>query len=136
LSDGAAQMGLWSSFSVSVLLSAYLAYLYGYFPQSRRRVFKQALKQLAKLGEGDMAQALTVAHKAFNKLNRQPLFQHQLADFYHQHSDYQRINQPLEWFFAYSYRYFFSGKQAVTPQHLEKIRELLEQCRKIERGAL
>jgi len=136
LSDGAAQMGLWSSFSVSVLLSAYLAYLYGYFPQSRRRVFKQALKQLAKLGEGDMAQALTVAHKAFNKLNRQPLFQHQLADFYRRHAEYQRINQPLEWFFAYSYHYFFSGKQAATPQHLEKIRELLAQCRKIERGAL
>ncbi|MDD5114083.1 MAG: nonribosomal peptide synthetase MxaA, partial [Methylobacter sp.] len=95
LSDSAAQMGLWSSFSVSVLLGTYLAYLYGYFPQSRRRVFKQALKQLATLSETDMAQALTIAHKAFNKLNRQPLFQHQLTDFYRQHSDYQRINKPL-----------------------------------------
>jgi len=136
LPDSAAQMGLWSSFSVSILLGAYLAYLYGYFPQSRRRVFKQALKQLAKLSEGDMAQVLTIAHKAFNKLNRQPLFQHQLADFYRQHSDYQRINKPLEWFFDYSYHYFFSGKQPATAEHLEKIRELLEQCRKIERGAL
>lgn len=136
LSDSTAQMGLWSSCSVSVLLGAYLAYLYGYFPQSRRRVFKQALKQFAKLNEGDMAQALTVAHQAFNKLNSQPLFQHQLADFYTRHSEYQRINQSLAWFFDYSYHYFFSGQQTVTHEHLEKIRELLEQCRKIERGAL
>jgi len=136
LSDSAAQMGLWSSFSASVLLGAYLVYLYGYFPQSRRRVFKQALKQLAKLGEGDMAQALTIVHKAFNKLNRQPLFQHQLADFYRRHAEYQRINQSLDWFFDYSYHYFFSVKQTATHEHLEKIRKLLEQCRKIERGAL
>jgi len=136
LSDSAAQMGLWSSFSVSALLGAYLAYLYGYFPQSRRRVFKQALKQLAKLSETDMAQALTVVHKAFNKLNKQPLFQHQLADFYRRHTEYQRINQPLEWFFEYSYHYFFSGKQPATAEHLQKIRELLAQCRQIERGAL
>jgi len=127
---------LWSSFSVSVLLGVYLAYLYGYFPQSRRRVFKQALIQLATLGEGDMAQALTIAHKAFNKLNHQPLFQHQLADFYRRHTEYQRINQPLEWFFEYSYHYFFSGKQPATAEHLQKIRELLVQCRQIERGAL
>jgi len=136
LSDASARIGLWSSVFSSLLLGVYLAYCYGYFPQSRRRLFKQALKQLSRLGEGDMAQALAVVHHALNQLNRQPLFQHQLDDFYRRQPEYRSIKKSLEWFFDASYRYFFTDNKQSTPQDFAKLRELCEQCRKIERGGL
>jgi len=68
-----------ASLSVAVPIAAYLAYLYGCFPNRlRRTVFKRALRKLAGLSKADMEQALTLVHHALNSLNGQPLFSNRL----------------------------------------------------------
>jgi len=136
LTDTQDLYGLAASLSATVLIAAYLAYLYGYFPaMSRRTVFKRALRKLAGLSKTDMAQALTLVHQALNSLNGQPLFANRLSDFYRRNPQYRQLNAQLLWFFTYSNRYFFSDGMIVVAQDLQQLKDLCEQCRKIERGS-
>ncbi|MDI1277696.1 nonribosomal peptide synthetase MxaA [Methylobacter sp.] len=128
--------GLAASLSVAVLIAAYLAYLYGCFPcMPRRTLFKRTLRKLAGLSKTDMEQALTIVHRALNNLNGQPLFANRLGEFYRRNPQYLQINAQLLWFFTYSNRYFFSDGMIVVAQDLQQLKDLCEQCRKIERGS-
>ncbi|MGR9015025.1 MAG: nonribosomal peptide synthetase MxaA [Gammaproteobacteria bacterium] len=136
LTDTPALYGLAASLSVAVLIAAYLAYLYGCYPNMlRRTLFKQALRKLAGLSEADMEQALTVVHQALNSLNGQPLFLNRLGEFYRRNPEYLQINFQLAWFFNYSNRYFFSDGMIAVAQDLQQLKDFCEQCRKIERGS-
>lgn len=136
LTDTQALYGLVAGLSVAALTAAYLAYLYGCFPNMpRRTVFKRALRKLAGLSKADMAQALSVVHEALNNLNGQPLFLNRLGEFYRRNPQYLSINTQLLWFFTYSNRYFFSDGMIVVAQDLQQLKDLCEHCRKIERGS-
>jgi len=136
LANTQALYGLSASLTVAVLIAAYLGYLYGCFPNRlRRTLFKRALRKLAGLSKADMAQALTVVHHALNSLNGHPLFANRLRDFYRRNPQYLQINAQLLWFFNYSNRYFFSDGMIVVAQDLQQLKDLCEQCRKIERGS-
>lgn len=136
LANTQALYGLATSLSVAVLIAAYLAYLYGCYPNMlRRTVFKRALRKLAGLSKADMEQVLTVVHQALNSLNGQPLFANRLGDFYLRNPQYRQINAQLLWFFNYSNRYFFSDGMIVVAQDLHQLKDLCEYCRKIERGS-
>ncbi|EIC30194.1 MULTISPECIES: hypothetical protein [Methylomicrobium] len=120
----------------AAVAAAVLAYLYGYFPALRRRtLFKQALKRLSRIPEKDMAEALRIVHRALNALNRQPLYQHQLAGFYESHPEYRRLDSQLNWFFNYSNHYFFSRNVSATVLDRQKLTALCQACRQIERGS-
>jgi mxaA protein len=128
--------GLTASLGVALPIAAYLAFLYGCFPNmTRRTVFKRALRKLSGLSKTDMAQALTIVHHALNNLNGQPLFSNRLDRFYRRNPGYLRLNSQLTWFFTYSNRYFFSDGMMVVEQDLQQLKDLCEQCRKIERGS-
>ena len=128
--------GLATGLIIAALTASYLGYLYGCFPGlSRRTVFKRVLRKLAGLSKADMGQALTVVHQALNNLNGQPLFSNRLSDFYRRNPPYRQINSQLTWFFNYSNRYFFSDGMIVVQQDLQQLKDLCEQCRKIERGS-
>jgi len=131
---------LWYGFfaGLLVLLSTaiYLAYLYGYFPTFiRRLLFTRALRQLAKLSLDQMGQALTIVHHTLNTLNRQPLFQNQLKDFYQRNPPYRGVNAELEWFFQLSNQYFFAKNFNPRAEDFEKITTFCHHCRQIERGS-
>jgi mxaA protein len=70
-----------------------------------------------------------------NSLNGQPLFLNRLGEFYRHNPEYLQINSQLAWFFNYSNRYFFSDGMIAVAQDLQQLKELCEQCRKIERGS-
>jgi mxaA protein len=136
LTNTQALYGLSVSLSATVLIAVYLGYLYGCYPNMlRRTVFKRALHKLAGLSEADMEQALTVVHNALNSLNGRPLFANRLSDFYRRNPQYLQINSQLAWFFTYSNRYFFSDGMIVVAQDWQQLKDLCEQCRKIERGS-
>lgn len=136
LANTRALYGLAASLTVVAPIAAYLGYLYGCFPNMpRRTVFKRALGKLAGLSKADMEQALTLVHQALNTLNGQPLFANRLSDFYRRNPRYLQINAQLLWFFTYSNRYFFSDGMIVVTQDLQQLKDLCEQCRKIERGS-
>jgi mxaA protein len=136
LANTQALYGLSVSLSATVLIAVYLGYLYGCYPNMlRRTVFKRALHKLAGLSEADMEQALTVVHNALNSLNGRPLFANRLSDFYRRNPQYLQINSQLAWFFTYSNRYFFSDGMIAVAQDLQQLKDLCEQCRKIERGS-
>jgi len=136
LENTQALYGFTTSLSVAVLIAAYLGYLYGCFPNMlRRTLFKQALRKLAGLSKADMEQALTIVHHALNSLNGQPLFYNQLSQFYLRNPQYLQVSSQLAWFFNYSNRYFFSDGMIAVAQDLQQIKDLCEQCRKIERGS-
>jgi len=136
LANTQALYGLSASLTVAALTAAYLGYLYGCFPNRlRRTVFKRALRKLAGLSKTDMEQALTIVHQALNSLNGQPLFLNRLGEFYRRNPQYLQINSQLAWFFNYSNRYFFSDGMIAVAQDLQQLKELCEQCRKIERGS-
>ncbi|MDI1293609.1 MAG: nonribosomal peptide synthetase MxaA [Methylobacter sp.] len=136
LTDTQALYGLAASLSVAVLIAAYLGYLYGCYPNMlRRTLFKQALRKLAGLSKADMERALTIVHHALNSLNGQPLFSNRLDDFYRRNPQYLQVSSQLAWFFNYSNRYFFSDGMIAVAQDLQQLKDLCEQCRKIERGS-
>jgi len=136
LANTQALYGLSVSLCVTVLIAAYLGYLYGCFPNRlRRTVFKRALRKLEGLSKADMEQALTLVHHTLNSLNGQPLFAKRLSDFYRRNPEYLQINSQLAWFFTYSNRYFFSDGMVVVGQDLQQLKDLCEHCRKIERGS-
>ncbi|PPK75964.1 mxaA protein [Methylobacter tundripaludum] len=136
LANTQALYGLSASLTVAALIAAYLAYLYGCFPNRlRRTVFKRALRKLAGLSKADMEQALTLVHHALNSLNGQPLFSNQLGEFYRRNPEYMQISPQLAWFFNFSNRYFFSDGMIAVAQDFQQLKDLCEQCRKIERGS-
>jgi mxaA protein len=127
--------GLGLSLLAMLAIGICLGYLYGCFPKlARRTVFKRALRELKKLTNADMEQALGIVHRALNGLNRQPLFHNQLHRFYRRYPEYRRLAPELEWFFNYSNRYFFTSGARVIDYDLERLMNLCEQCRQIERG--
>jgi len=136
LANTQALYGLVASLTVAALIAAYLGYLYGCFPNMlRRTLFKRALRKLAGLSKADMEQALTIVHHALNSLNGQPLFSNQLSEFYRRNPQYLQVSSQLDCFFNYSNRYFFSDGMIAVAQDLQQLRDLCEQCRKIERGS-
>jgi mxaA protein len=127
--------GLGLSLLAVLSIGLYLGYLYGCFPAlTRRTLFKRALRELKKLTKADMGQALGIVHQALNRLNGHPLFHNQLHRFYRRHPEYRRLDPELAWFFNYSNRYFFSGGLTVIDYDLERLTNLCERCRQIERG--
>lgn len=136
LANTLAMYGLTASLTLASLITVYLSFLYGLFPaQLRRTLFKRALRQLAGLSKADMEQALTIVHNALNSLNGQSLFHNGLGQFYLRNPQYRQINSQLDWFFNYSNRYFFSAGMISVAHDLQQIKDLCEQCRKIERGS-
>ncbi|TRW94547.1 nonribosomal peptide synthetase MxaA [Candidatus Methylobacter oryzae] len=136
LANTQAWYGLTASLAIAAPIATYLGYLYGCFPNmTRRTVFKRALRKLAGLSKTDMEQALTVIHHALNSLNGQPLFASRLSDFYRRNPQYLQIKAQLVWFFNYSNRYFFSDGMITVAQDFQQLKNLCEQCRKIERGS-
>jgi len=131
---------LWYGFFASLLIllttAATLAYLYGYFPMLiRRLLFKRALRQIAKLSTDQMGQALTIVHQALNTLNRQPLFQNQLSNFYQRNPKYRSVSIELDWFFQLSNQYFFAENFNPRTDDFERITKFCHHCRQIERGS-
>ena len=136
LANTLAMYGLTASLTLASLITVYLSFLYGLFPtQLRRTLFKRTLRQLAGLSKADMEQALTIVHNALNSLNGQSLFHNGLGQFYLRNPQYRQINSQLDWFFNYSNRYFFSAGMITVAHDLQQIKDLCEQCRKIERGS-
>ena len=136
LANTLAMYGLTASLTLASLITVYLSFLYGLFPtQLRRTLFKRTLRQLAGLSKADMEQALTLVHNALNSLNGQSLFHNGLGQFYLRNPQYRQINSQLDWFFNYSNRYFFSAGMITVAHDLQQIKDLCEQCRKIERGS-
>ncbi|MGD7035494.1 hypothetical protein [Methylotuvimicrobium buryatense] len=126
---------LYASLLIVVLSALYLAYLYGYLPGlTRRGIFKRAQRQLARLPERDIASALSVVHHALNTLNRNPLFQHKLDEFYRNQPDYRKLADELNAFFEVSNRYFFAGYGDIGRDDFGKIERLCRLCREVERG--
>lgn len=128
--------GFFASLLVLLSIAAYLTYLYGYFPNLLRRVlFKKALRQLTKLSVDQLGPALSIVHHALNTLNRQPLFQNQLSDFYTRNPEYRGVSAELEWFFQLSNQYFFADNFKPRDEDFEKITTFCQHCRQIERGS-
>jgi mxaA protein len=111
-----------------------LAYFYGYISLPRRKIFKRANQQLAKLTENDTHKAFAIMHHALNTLNRKPLFSSQLSEFYEQHPQYQSANKLLDDFFQVSTAYFFAGRDVKTAETLQLIKKSCHICAAIERG--
>ncbi|MBU2569948.1 MAG: nonribosomal peptide synthetase MxaA [Gammaproteobacteria bacterium] len=126
---------LFTSLFVLALSALYLSYLYGYLPGlPRRGIFKRAQRQLARLPERDLASALSVVHHALNTLNRKPLFQHKLNEFYRNQPDYRKLAGELNDFFELSNRFFFAGYGGIGRDDFDKIERLCRLCREVERG--
>ena len=126
---------LYASLLIVVLSALYLAFLYGYLPGlPRRGIFKRAQRQLARLPERDISSALNVVHHALNTLNRKPLFQHKLNEFYRNQPDYRKLAGELNDFFDLSNRFFFAGYGDIGRDDFDKIERLCRLCREVERG--
>ncbi|WP_431064622.1 nonribosomal peptide synthetase MxaA [Methylotuvimicrobium sp.] len=126
---------LFASLFIVALSALYLSYLYGYLPGlPRRGIFKRAQRQLSRLPERDLATALSVVHHALNTLNRKPLFQHKLNEFYRNQPDYRKLAGQLNDFFEVSNRYFFAGYGDIGRDDFDKIERLCRLCREVERG--
>ena len=132
------------------LLSAVagLYYLYGSVPFLARHQgpFADAYRQLQQLSLASDAEyftALRLVHQAFNQTAGQVLFQRDLASFFRQQSQFQRLRQPIEHYFAHTQQLFFTDhNQAQAQQHsayiarysLTALLALCHSCREIERG--
>lgn len=127
---------LYLSLLVFFVSAAYLSHLFGYWPAwSRRGIFKRAERRLERLPEHDIASALIVLHQAFNTLNRKPLFEHRLDEFYRHSPGYRKLAEELNWFFALSNHYFFGGRSEVGSDECLRLRKLCHLCREVERGS-
>ncbi len=127
---------LYLSLAVFVLSGGYLAYLNGYIPAiTRRRIFKQASKDLAKLSLNELSAALTIVHKALNSRHQKPLFKDQLAEFYREQPEFKNLSSEFDWFFNFSSHYFFSGRQYYSEHDFLKLKQFCQHCRKIERDS-
>jgi len=136
LSDTPARYGLYAGLALALIISGYLGYLYGYFPNlMRHTVFKRAQRKVERLSKNDMEKALTIVHQAFNSLYQQPLFRSRLSHFFQLNPQYQQMNAELDWFINYSNRFFFSSGMIVVQHDLDKLKDLCRQCRAIERGS-
>jgi mxaA protein len=111
-----------------------LAYFYGYISLPRRKIFKRANQQLAKLTENDTHKAFAIMHHALNTLNRKPLFSSHLPEFYEQYPQYQSAKFVLDDFFQVSTAYFFAGRDVKVTETLQLIKKSCQICAAIERG--
>lgn len=135
LSNRAQWLGFYASLSTTLMIAAYLAYLYGYFPAwPKRRIFKRALGQLSGLSERELERGLVVVHHAMNTLNGQPLFKHGLEGFYMHHPEYRSVASELDWFFDFSNRVLFAGQAGFGGEDWQKLSDLCQLCREIECG--
>jgi len=127
---------VWPKMAVSGLLlalgAAYLGFSHGLWsgwPQ--RRVFQAVARELARLPPARWGEALTLFHRALDRINVAPLFAAQLPDFYRRHPGYQDVAAELAWFFDCSERHFFAAADTVD---LARLQRLCARCRDIERG--
>ena len=115
----------------------YLAYCYGLFPWlKQRKHFKNACKKISVLTRQQLDQALSAIHQAINQTYQQPLFKSSLVDFYCQHPEFKQLADQIDWFFAFSDRYFFTGRAYCTEEEFSQLKSLCLDCRKIERGGV
>lgn len=115
----------------------YLAFCYGLFPWlKQRKHFKTACKKISGLTRHQLDQALTTIHQAINDTYNKPLFKHCLADFYSQQPEFKQLADQIDWFFAFSDRYFFSNRTYCTEEEFFQLKALCLDCRKIERGGV
>jgi mxaA protein len=135
IETGAQRLRLFMCLMVATLAALYLAFLHGVFARfPQRRIFKQALLQLARIDDDHPQALFKVVHGALNELNQAPLFKHQLEPFYRRHPRFKALHSELEWFFDASNRFHFAGDRQTDRRTGIKVRELCRQCRAIERG--
>ncbi|MCX7099739.1 MAG: nonribosomal peptide synthetase MxaA [Methylococcales bacterium] len=128
--------GLLASVLIALALAVALAWQYGYLAfNGRRRLFKKALRTVSGISKSDMATGLQALHHCLNTLNGQPLFVHQLADFYQRHPHYQSLHAQWLWFFNYSNRFYFSPGMTVVSGDIQQLKTLCQLARSIERGS-
>lgn len=115
----------------------YLAYCFGLLPWvNQRKYFKTACKKMSGLTRQQLDQALTAIHQAINDTYSKPLFKHGLADFYAKQPEFKQLADQIDWFFAFSDRYFFSDRKYCTEEEFSQLKALCLDCRKIERGGV
>lgn len=125
------------SLVIFLVCGCYLAFCYGLFPWlKQRKYFKTACKKMSGLTRQQLDQALTVLHQAINNTYSKPLFKDGLADFYAQQPEFKQLADQIEWFFAFSDRYFFSDRKYCTEEEFFQLKALCLDCRKIERGGV
>lgn len=135
LSPYTERLGL--SLMVFALMALYLAYRHGLLLwQRRKQVFKSANQTLTKLSVADISTALNVFHHALNAVNQQPLFKHDLPEFYQRKPQFAAIATELDWFFNFSSLYFFANRHYVAEQDFSRLQQLCKRCRQLERGEL
>lgn len=136
LTDRSLSIFLGVSILATLLIGLYLIYCYGLLPLTKRRkIFKFAWQQLAKLDKQDMGTMLHILHQAFNQVYGAALFEYSLADFFAKHAEYRGLHKQLLWFFHYSNRYHFGDGMIVVADDVQQLKDLCLQCRGIERGS-
>lgn len=137
IDTGSYKKGVVIALSIFAASGCYLAYCFGLFPWvTQRKHFKNACKKISGLTRQQLDQALTAIHQAINDTYSKPLFKHGLADFYAQQPEFKQLAQQIEWFFAFSDRYFFAGRTYCTEEEFSQLKSLCLDCRKIERGGV
>jgi len=133
--DGTIWPGMLVSGLLLALSATYLGFSHGLLPGwPRRRVFKAAAREMARLPSARWGEALTVFHRALNRINAAPLFRRQLPDFCCRHPGYQAVAAELAWFFDCSDRHFFAAADTDVTGDLARLQRLCARCRDIERG--
>ena len=115
----------------------YLAFCYGLLPWlKQRKHFKHACKKISGLSRQQLELALTALHQAINDTYSKPLFKHGLADFYAKEPEFKQLSEQIDWFFAFSERYFLPDRTYCTEEEFSQLKALCLDCRKIERGGV
>ncbi|WP_305908859.1 nonribosomal peptide synthetase MxaA [Methylomarinum sp. Ch1-1] len=135
IDTGPWRLGLLICLFTAALAGLSLSFVHGVFSGfPRRRIFKQAMTRLTRLGDDFPQDQFKVMHDALNQLNEATLFKHQLENFYRRHSSFKALHTELQWFFDASNRLHFSDQRHVDDQTVKRIRRLCRQCLNIERG--
>jgi mxaA protein len=131
------QNGVATTLALFAASGIYLAFCYGLMPWvKQRKHFKTACKKLSGFTRQQLEQALTATHEAINKTYNKPLFKHCLTDFYTQQPQFKPLSEQIDWFLAFSDRYFFSDRKYCTEEEFSRLKALCLDCRKIERGGV
>lgn len=131
----AAGYRLFAGLLLAIAAGVYLAYRYGLLPGfPRQRIFRRAMHQLKRIPDERAEAILRTVHQALNALNKAPLFEHKLEDFYRHYPRYRHIQSELEWFFKVSNRCFFATDEPCTRREIEKVRRLCRLCLELERS--
>ncbi|KJV06370.1 hypothetical protein VZ94_11845 [Methylocucumis oryzae] len=135
LSSDAAWTNALIAFFMMLLSGGYLMSSYGYLARfNQKRVFKPAYQRLLRLTDKQLDEGFALVHGALNQIYGQPLFQAQLAEFFYQHAEYQKLKTDLAEFFDLSNRYFFGTSTLTGHEVVTRLQQLCLQCARIEQG--